>query len=532
MTLPARSFCIGVLAALLSSAAAEAQVACSTHVVVAGDNLRSIARTALGDADLFRAIYNANVDVIGPKADLILVGATLVIPCDAAGTLPTGEALAAVTPDSALAEDAALVPLNSVPLATEVIDPAKVPLELVPELPFVIVGAPVTEADQPSLEIAAEPTPEVVVEPAPEVIVEAPAEPAPEVEVAVTEAPEPLPEPEPAPVAEVQVEEVPAETVAEAPAEVVAEVVPEVVPDPAATEAPEEAVAAVAEPAALETPVVETPVAETPVVDTAAVEPTVAPAASGDDAMPLRLLTGNDYAPFADEMLPGGGMITQLVEMAIFRADPAIPYNLTFINDWQAHIDALLPSQAYDLSFPWLRPDCETNDMLSAGDQLRCDTFVFSTPLYEIVDGYFARADSPLIDATSYVAFEGTRICRPEGYTTGVLDAAGLSAPKVELLRPVTALDCFEALAANKVDLVSIDAEVGDSAIAELGLIGQFAQNPHLTTFLSLHVIAHKSNPRAVAMIEQLNGGIVEMYESGEWYDIVSSALTKAALAQ
>jgi hypothetical protein len=48
----------------------------------------------------------------------------------------------------------------------------------------------------------------------------------------------------------------------------------------------------------------------------------------------------------------------------------------------------------------------------------------------------------------------------------------------------------------------------------------------------SLHVIAHKSNPRAVQMVRMLDQGIVEMYESGEWYDIVSSALSRGALQQ
>jgi len=522
MSLPARSFCLGALAAILASTGAQAQEACSTHVVAAGDNLRSIARNALGDAGLYRLIYEANAARIGAKADLILVGTVLVIPCDKDGTLPVdaadagqgeagqgeagqdeaGQDEAGQGEVAASGEDAAqdLAP-TSIPLTTEVIDPAKQPVEMVPELPFVIVGAPVTEAEplaeaEPVAEPAAEPVEVAAEDPlaeaAPPQVTETAPAPETGTEAESEASVEPLTEAEPLP--EVAAAEPPV-------AEVVADPVPEAV-----AEAPAEIVVAASEPVA------------------------TAPAAR--DAEPIRLLTGNDYAPFADEMLPGGGMITQLVEMAVFRADPAIHYNLTFINDWQAHIDALLPMQAYDLSFPWIRPDCEAPQTLSAGDLSRCENFEFSAPLYEIVDGYFAKADSALVLATDYAAFEGTRICRPEGYTTGVLDAVGLSAPKVELLRPVSALDCFEALEAGDVDLVSIDAEVGDSAIAELGLVGMFAQNPHLTTFLSLHVIAHKSNPRAVAMVQQLNVGIVEMYDSGEWYDIVSSALTRGALQQ
>jgi hypothetical protein len=394
MTFTARSLCIGCTAAFLSGGAAWAQDACTTYTVVAGDNLRYIARTAYGDADLFRVIYNANIDVIGAKADLIEIGARLVIPCDPAN--PTATAPAA---DGSAAETAG------------VDDPAKQPVEITPELP--VATADTTDAS---------------------------------VQTAAAAAP--------------------------------------------ATEAP------------------------------------------AIPQVPVRMVTGNGYAPFADETLPGGGMFTQLVEMAIFRADPAIPYSMTFINDWQAHIDALLPSGAYDLSFPWIRPDCSGGTMLSPGDQARCDDFVFSAPFYEIVDGFFVLNDSDLISATSYTAFEGKRICRPEGFTTGVLDAAGLGMQSVTLIRPTEATDCFEALAAGKVDLVSIDAEVGDSAIELLGMTGQFTQNPHLMTLQSLHVIAHKSNPRAVEMIVQLDSGLVEMYESGEWYDIVSTALAQNSLRQ
>lgn len=371
----ARTFTFGCTAVLLTGTAALAQEACSTYKVKAGDNLRYIARDAYGDADMYRVIYEANVDVIGAKADLIEVGTVLTIPCDP--NAPAATAAAAETP---------------------------------------------TPAVEPASDPAAQPAAETV-----------------------------------------------------------------------------------------------TPVA-------AAADP--APEAAPDEA-PVSFVTGNGYAPFADEMLPGGGMMTQLVEMAVFRADPGIAYDLTFINDWEAHIDALLPSGAYDLSFPWVRPNCESPETLSPGDQTRCSDFVFSGPFYEIVDGFFALRDSGLGSVTKYADFEGKRICRPEGFTTGVLDAAGLSVPAITLIRPVEATDCFQALAAGEVDLVAIDAEVGDAALAKLGLTARVEQNPHLTTLLSLHVIAHKSNPRAVAMIGQLDAGLIEMYQSGEWYEIVSSALAQ-----
>jgi hypothetical protein len=362
----ANLFLMGCAALALSGGVAMAQEACGSYVVVAGDNLRFISRSAYGDADLYRVIWEANSDKIGAKADHIEIGMTLTIPCGP-GTSGTTDTAAIV---------------------------------------------------------------------------------------------EPVASPE---------------------------------------------VAATVEPTA---------------------EPTAEPA-SGEPAprMAIRVVTGNGFPPYVDENLPGGGMFTQLIEMAIFRVDPGLPYNMTFINDWQAHIDALLPSLAYDISFPWPRPDCESS-MLNASDISRCENFVFSAPFLEIVDGFFTLRDSPLLDAISYDDFVGKRVCRPEGYTTGVLDAVGLTSDRIQLIRENEVTDCFEALIAKEVDLVSIDAEVGDTAIAELGIIKNVEQNPHLVTLTSLHAIAHKSNQHAVDMLGLLDQGLVEMYESGEWYEIVSTALT------
>ena len=250
------------------------------------------------------------------------------------------------------------------------------------------------------------------------------------------------------------------------------------------------------------------------------------------DVKPISLVTGNDLGPFTDQALPGGGMITQLVEMAIFRADPQMAYNLTFIDDWQAHIDALLPSSAYDLSFPWTRPNCEAPESLSAGDLNRCENFVFSEPFFETIDGFFAKTGSGLLEATHYEDFAGKKICRPEGYSTNVLDEAGLRAPAVELVRPTLVENCFGDLMAGKVDLVAMDADVATSAINRLGLAADVEQNPYLSQVQNLRVIAYKSNERAVATIGMLNEGITEMAQSGEWYDVVSTALAKARMKQ
>jgi polar amino acid transport system substrate-binding protein len=241
----------------------------------------------------------------------------------------------------------------------------------------------------------------------------------------------------------------------------------------------------------------------------------------------ISMVTGNNYAPFTDETLPGGGIFTQLVEKSIYRSDPERHYNLTFINDWQAHLDALLPSGAYDLSFPWSRPNCEEPNTLASSDLNRCENFVFSKPLYEIVDGFFVMADGGLHDATAYTEFSKKRICRPEGYTMEALNKVGLTSSEVDVIQPTTPEECFTALTQGTVDIVALDADVATALINKSGFENKVVQNPHLTTVKTLHIIAYKSNEEAIGMIAEIDKGIAQMYETGEWYDLVSTILAR-----
>jgi 5'-nucleotidase len=51
-----------------------------THTVVSGDTLLTIAEKYYGDATLWRRIYDANTDVIGPNPDALQIDMQLRIP--------------------------------------------------------------------------------------------------------------------------------------------------------------------------------------------------------------------------------------------------------------------------------------------------------------------------------------------------------------------------------------------------------------------------------------------------------------------
>lgn len=239
----------------------------------------------------------------------------------------------------------------------------------------------------------------------------------------------------------------------------------------------------------------------------------------------LLLITGGDYAPFTDEALPNRGLYTYLVETAMLRAAPEQSYKIQFVNDWSSHLDLLMPTLAFDATFPWSRPNCEEAGALSEKDRARCDTYNFSNPFYEVVDTFFARDGSGYEQTLTYADFAGTTICRPEGWSLSHMDTVGLYEPAISLLRPVSPDDCFHALMNGTADIVAIEAHLAVEAIGRLGYEHRIIENPNLAAIKSLNVMTHKDNPDGEAILETLNQGLAIMQQSGEWRDIVAAAL-------
>jgi hypothetical protein len=47
-------------------------------------------------------------------------------------------------------------------------------------------------------------------------------------------------------------------------------------------------------------------------------------------------------------------------------------FGISWVNDWAAHLNPLLLTRAFDVGFPWARPDCDGSADLDATSQFRC----------------------------------------------------------------------------------------------------------------------------------------------------------------
>ena len=112
----------------------------------------------------------------------------------------------------------------------------------------------------------------------------------------------------------------------------------------------------------------------------------------------VEFLTADGFAPYTGRSLEGGGMLTQVITSAMGlikeEAKGRFDFGISWVNDWTAHLNPLLLTRAFDVGFPWARPDCEGGTHFDESSLFRCQRFFFSDPLYEVMTTLFVRGNS------------------------------------------------------------------------------------------------------------------------------------------
>jgi len=237
----------------------------------------------------------------------------------------------------------------------------------------------------------------------------------------------------------------------------------------------------------------------------------------------LKLLTGGDYAPFTGQALPGGGLITEIVNAAFEAAPYPVTFSLTWEDDWGQHLDPLLSRKEYDVGFPWLRPDCRQDP-----ENFRC-RFHFSEPLFEMLILLFVRADGE-VRFREDADIAGLTLCRPEGYYTHDLnrpDRQWLDQGVIELVQPASLGECFELLMAGEVDGVPVNEFTGRMKVREMGLGEQVAPiGDRPISLEGLHVLISKTHPRGTTFLYRFNAGLRSLKESERYQAILDRQMS------
>ncbi|MGB0902611.1 peptidoglycan-binding protein LysM [Halocynthiibacter sp.] len=239
---------------------------------------------------------------------------------------------------------------------------------------------------------------------------------------------------------------------------------------------------------------------------------------------PIRIVTVSNWAPFASDKLDGGGMFPRLATTALHRGENDRDFTISYVDDWDSHLDVLLPLSAFDVSLAWTTPDC-SKDYTPGGDAAKRCSYLSTVPAYEKITAFYSLADSSYAQATSYEQFRGSTFCVAEGFPSVFLEENNVMPPALELVIMDRPVDCIEAVLLGTVDIASATPGLFDDVRTRLGLVGEIVENPFINYATTLTFFASRANPKAPEIIAMLNRGLNEMRESGEWYAIVSQAL-------
>ncbi|MCB1509852.1 MAG: transporter substrate-binding domain-containing protein [Hyphomicrobiaceae bacterium] len=252
----------------------------------------------------------------------------------------------------------------------------------------------------------------------------------------------------------------------------------------------------------------------------------------------IEFLTADGYPPYTGRSLEKGGMLTELLSASMDlvkkEARGRLDYGVSWVNDWAAHLNPLLLTRAFDVGFPWDKPDCSRRGELSRGARFRCERFFFSDPIFEVVTVLYVRQDSRIKTLTTG-DIDGAAICRPIGYSVYDFDQNGrnwLKDNKIILIRPNTVEECFRLLANGTADGVAIAELVGQSTIRSLRIDKQVRSVQPPVALTPLHVVVSKTHPHARTMLYYINTAVAKLRKSGAYDRIVDRHLTRYWEAQ
>ncbi|WLD58788.1 transporter substrate-binding domain-containing protein [Salinispirillum sp. LH 10-3-1] len=232
---------------------------------------------------------------------------------------------------------------------------------------------------------------------------------------------------------------------------------------------------------------------------------------SAAQAEPLRLATGNQYPPFADENLPGGGLATRLVEAAFAAVDTEL--TIEFM-PWQRGYRDTLGGEIQG-TFPYIPAADRVRDMLYSDPLIRVRTLVIS------------RADNPLVYQIARDLL-GRELCWPLGWALPSVVETLVRSGEISYSQPREYNACPRMLATTRVDFMLSNNFQWHALVESEGLNrADFYVAEQAIQESTLHFIAPRT-PEGERVVRLFNAGLKTIRENGEYdaimavYDIQS----------
>lgn len=217
----------------------------------------------------------------------------------------------------------------------------------------------------------------------------------------------------------------------------------------------------------------------------------------------LPLVSGNDYAPYADEKLPHGGMATEIVQKAFEAA--GLKSHIDWL-PWARNL-AAVQSGRYAATYPYRKTAERKRD------------FYFSEPVFESEERIFARRGSKLNGADLSSVLK-KRICLPPGWSAPDPIATLLAKEKIQVERPNDISTCIRMIAVGRADFFVTDGIQGRATLAQIRQ-QDVVQMPGVVARSAYHLLTARNNEHAVRWLNAFNQGLAQLKKSGAYRRIV-----------
>jgi polar amino acid transport system substrate-binding protein len=220
-------------------------------------------------------------------------------------------------------------------------------------------------------------------------------------------------------------------------------------------------------------------------------------------AATLDIVTGNDFAPYADEKLPNGGFATDLVREVIKKIGTET--NIRFL-PWKRGYELTTSGETL-ATFPYVKnPDREA-------------VMLFSEPLYIDISRIFSVKTNP-VPFTGEESLKGKTICNPAGYVVYPMIKAGLEAKTLRLQEPGDMQTCVKFLELGRADFIISSLPVMRTISENLGLTEKltwaekpFRESPNF-------LIVGKNTPGGAEFLKKFNTGLAAYRNSPAYAEL------------
>lgn len=231
--------------------------------------------------------------------------------------------------------------------------------------------------------------------------------------------------------------------------------------------------------------------------------------ASSLQAGELRLVTGDDYAPFTGRELPGGGVLTQVVLAAWAEQKQVVTLEW---RPWARGYRETLHGD-YDATFPYVRSVEREAD------------FLYSEPLYEVRQHLFSRAGEG-VEPDRLETLRGRRFCYPLGWQPPRELQRMVERGELTRHQPSGLDECARLLLLGRDDFFVADRQLGETSLAlSAAPRSRFQRSAGYFSGNALHLIVARRHPDAKALIAQFNRGLRRLRDGGGYQRLFEALL-------